>query len=303
MSTLATPVATLQDRWISTPDGRLSSDFDRKHFEFEHTLAGHPLLEIPHLLEFAERTVKSRPTGVYYDLGIDRIDQRWDEVPARQFSVLESMERLETCGAWFLFKRVQEDPEYRVFLGEGWEKVKAEIGGDLASHIRREDVLIFISSPRRITPYHIDRECSFLLQIQGTKKIHVFDREDREVLSEEEIEKFWSVDKNGPTYRPHLQGRATTYTLRPGTGVHIPVNCPHWVENDDNVSVSLNVNVQFKDVDRANVYRANYLLRRFGMKPLPPGTSPTLDHLKGLSMVPVMAAKPLLRPLKGMLRK
>ncbi len=302
MLNASTTMPVLESSWIRAEEGQLARDFDLRHFEFEHSLAEHPLLQIPELMELAERTVSVRPNGIYYDLGVDRIDQRWDQVPARKFSILESMDRLETCGAWFLFKRVQEDPEYRQFLGTGWEKIKAEIGSSLRTRIRREDVLIFITSPKRITTYHIDRECSFLFQIRGTKKIHVFDREDREVLPEDEIERFWSVDKNGPTYRPELQGRATTYTLRPGTGVHIPVNCPHWVENDDNISVSLNLNVQFKDVERANVYRANFLLRRMGLKPTPPGRVAGLDYLKGVCMTPVMVAKPLLRPLKAKLR-
>src|SRR6202021_3776387 len=107
----------------------------------------------------------------------------------------------------------------------------------------------------------IVREWSFFLQNKGTKTIHIFDRADREVLPEEEIERFFTVDNNAPKYKPQFQSRATSYTLRAGNGVHIPVNCPHWVENDDNISVSPNVNVQFKDTLRANMYRANHTLR------------------------------------------
>lgn len=281
----------------------MSEDFDRRPFLFDHDLADHPLLQIPGLMELAERTLKVRPDAIYYDMGDIRVDQRWDEVPERKFSILESMERIQNCGAWFLFKKVQHDPEYKVFLGEGWQKIKAKLGQDLDSKILREDVLVFITSPKRIATYHIDRECSFLLQIQGTKTIHVFDRADRDVLPEEELERYWTVDHNAPTYKPHLQGRASSYVLRPGMGIHIPVNFPHWVENDDNVSVSLNVNVQFKDTLRANVYRANYALRRFGLKPTPPGKSEFMDRVKAHSMIPVMAAKPLLRMVRNTMRK
>jgi hypothetical protein len=139
-----------------------------------------------------------------------------------------------------------------------------------------------------------------LLQIKGTKTIHIFDRADREVLPEEEIERFWTVDNNAPTYKPQFQGRATSYKLRAGNGVHIPVNCPHWVENDDNISVSLNVNVQFKDTLRANTYRANHALRTLGLTPRPPGQSPTVDYLKSYSMVPVTAAKSALHKLSSL---
>jgi hypothetical protein len=290
----------LDERWITTDPEELSSRFDREHFEITHSLTEHPLLQIPELMELAERTTKDRPNGIYYDAGEIKVDQRWDQMPQKQFSATESMKRIETCGAWLLFKDVQKDPVYKDFLGTGWEKIKSSISTNLNSRVMREDALIFVTSPKRIATYHIDRECSFLLQIKGTKTIHVFDRADREVLPEEEIERFWTVDNNAPVYKPQYQGRATSYKLRPGNGVHIPVNCPHWVENDDNVSVSLNVNVQFKDTIRANTYRVNHALRTLGLKPTPPGKSPAVDYLKSHSLVPVIAAKSALHKLTSL---
>jgi len=290
----------LEQCWITTDREELSRRFDREHFEITHSLTDHPLLQIPELMQLADRTLKERPAGLYYDAGKDiRVDQRWDQMPKKQFSAVESMQRIETCGAWLLFKDVQKDAIYKDFLGSGWEKIKANISSQLNSQILREDALIFVTSPKRIATYHIDRECSFLLQIKGTKTIHIFDRADREVLPEEEIERFWTVDNNAPAYKPQFQNRATSYKLRPGYGVHIPVNCPHWVENDDNVSVSLNVNVQFKDTLRANTYRANHVLRKLGMKPTPPGKSPAVDYIKSHSIVPLMAAKSALHKLSS----
>jgi hypothetical protein len=303
MSTITPALLSLNERWIHAQGDDLRQCFDHRPFEFEHSLADHPLLQLPSLMKLAERTVKSRPEAIYYDLGVNRVDTRWDQVPERQFSVLESMDQIQTCGAWFLFKRVQQDPEYKEILGEGWKKIKALLTDDLDSRIFREDALIFITSPKRIATYHIDRECSFLLQISGTKTLYVFDRADREVLPETEIERFWTVDKNAPKYRPEFQNRATAFKMRPGMGVHIPVNCPHWVENDDNVSISLNVNMQFKDTMRANVYLANYLLRRMGLTPTPPGMSRSKDQLKGYSMVPLVGIKPVLKRLKHALKK
>jgi hypothetical protein len=300
MSTSAVSNDLLEDCWITTDSELLSSKFDREHFEITHTLTEHPLLQIPELMELAERTLQTRPAGIYYDAGDIRVDQRWDQMPKKQFSVVETMKRIETCGAWLLFKDVQRDPEYRAFLGSGWHKIKAKIGHNLESQILREDALIFVTSPKRIATYHIDRECSFLLQIKGTKTIHIFDRTDREVLPEEEIERFWTVDNNAPVYKPQFQARAISYKLRAGTGVHIPVNCPHWVENDDNISVSLNVNVQFKDTLRANTYRANHALRALGLTPRPPGQSAAVDYFKSRSMVPVLAAKSALHKLSSL---
>jgi len=278
------------ERWIEVDAVQFSDKFNRKSFEFRHHLATHPLFQLPKLLELAERTLKTRPKEIYYDAGEVKVEQRWDSIPKKPFSAVEAMERVETCGAWFIFRSAQNDPEYRVFLDKGLAELKQYMGPDIDSQIMVEDIIIFVTSPQRVTTYHIDRECNFLLQIRGTKTLHVFDRDDREVLPDEEVERFWTVDNNAPIYKPHLQDRAISYKMEPGNGVHLPVNFPHWLQNDDNVSVSLSVNFQFKDPMRANAYRANYWLRKLGLNPTPPGKSPILDSIKAQAVKPVLLA-------------
>ncbi|HUY12933.1 MAG TPA: transcriptional regulator [Terriglobia bacterium] len=282
---------TKSDRWIVADPEQFREKFNEKSFEVSHYLATHPLFQLPKLMELADRTLKTRPRDLHYDAGNVRVDQRWDEIAKSPFSAQEALQRVENCGAWFVFSSAQRDSEYRVLLDRGLAEIKALSGPEIDSQIMVEDIIIFVTSPKRITTYHIDRECNFLLQIRGTKTLHVFDREDREVLPEEELEKFWAADFNAAVYKPHLQHRATSYKLRPGMGVHIPVNCPHWVENDDNVSISLSVNFQFKDPLRANAYRANFLLRKLGVHPTPPGQSPVLDTVKSYTIMPVVWAK------------
>jgi hypothetical protein len=290
-SNLASKIDCLSsERWIEADPVQFEEKFNRKSFEVKHYLATHPLFQLPKLLELAERTLKTRPKEIYYDAGDIRVDQRWDAVPHRPFSVIEAMERIETCGAWFIFRSAQNDPEYRMLLDHGLAELKQHMGPAIDRQIMVEDIIIFVTSPKRVTTYHIDRECNFLLQIKGTKTMYVFDRDDREVLPEEEIERFWTIDNNAAAYKPHLQDRAIAYKMAPGIGVHIPVNCPHWLQNDDNVSVSLSVNFQFKDPLRANAYRANFLLRKLGLKPTPPGVSPALDSIKSQSVKPIVWA-------------
>jgi hypothetical protein len=292
------PKIEASDRWIAGDPTQFSEKFNRRSFEVSHYLAAHPLFQLPKLVELAERTIKVRPNDIYYDAGEIRVNQRWDETPKLDFSAQEALGRIENCGAWIIFRSAQRDPEYRVLLDRGMAELKEHIGPDVESKIMQEDIIIFVTSPKRVSTYHIDRECNFLLQIRGAKTIHVFDREDREVLPEEEIERFWTVDNNAGVYKPHLQSRATSYRLAPGTGVHIPVNCPHWIENDDNVSVSLSVNFQFKDSLRANPYRANFLLRKMGLRPTPPGKSTVLDSVKSTAVTPIVWAGKAYQRLK-----
>ena len=285
-------------RWIETDQAEFEAKFDRKSFEIRHHLESHPLFQMPKLMDLAERTLKNRPDGIYYDAGDIKVDQRWDSVEKVPFSAIEAMERVETCGAWFIFRSAQKDPEYKPILDHSLGELKRFMGPGIDREIMVEDIIIFVTSPNRVTSYHIDRECNFLLQIRGTKTLWVFDREDRDVLPEEEIERFWTVDNNAPVYKPHLQDHSTAYRMRPGMGVHLPVNFPHWLKNDNNVSVSLSVNFQFKDTIRANAYRANYLLRKMGLRPTPPGKSPALDSLKAQALKPIVWAQNAYRKLK-----
>ncbi|MBV8114314.1 MAG: hypothetical protein JO300_06200, partial [Silvibacterium sp.] len=132
--------------------------------------------------------------------------------------------------------------------------------------------------------------------VRGEKEISVFDRNDRDVLPEAELETFWSKDNNAGVYKPQYQDRAHVILMKPGTGVHIPVNFPHWLKNGNNVSISLSISYQYKDWQRKYVFQANYYLRKIGLNPTPPGRSALLDNTKRIVMQAGFAGKKLLHP-------
>ena len=272
--------------------------FDKYSFAFRHKLAGHPVFELGRLMELAEETQSTRAADLYYDAGTVDVNQRWDRTPRPEFSARDAIQRIENCGAWIVLKRADKNEEYARVLKECMAELQEFTGLNLDRVMKVQEVILFITSPKRVTTYHIDRECSLLLQIQGDKHISIFDRNNREVLSEEEIERFWSVDHNAPRYKPELQHHAKVYELRPGNGVHIPVNCPHWVQNGDNISISMNVNFQYRDTVRANLYRLNFVLRKMGLQPTPPGTSMAKDKVKSVAVLPLVWAKNMSRGRK-----
>jgi hypothetical protein len=254
-------------------------NFDRVPFTFEHRLAEHPLFAPEHLLQLAKQMAQDS-RDIYYDAGDVRVDQRWDQTPVCDLPVDELLHRIETAGAWIILRRAEKHPEFAALLDACMKEVEALSGRDLHGIAKVRNSIVFINSPNRISSYHIDRECNWLLQIRGRKTISVFDRDDRDVLSDSEIERFWTVDNNSAVYKPHLQHRAHVFGLEPGDGVHIPVNAPHWVQNGPEVSVSLSINFHYHDALLADVYRVNYWLRRFGLRPAPPRQSPLRDAVK-----------------------
>ena len=254
--------------------------FNRTPFLLSHTLASNPLFQLNRLLELTKTTLRDRPTDVVYNAGDVKVEHRFRDAPPKVFSVEEALQRIETAGAWIVLKRADQDPEYRAILEQCLSEAQGLIGKDLRSQMRVQEAIIFITSPNRITNYHVDRECNFILQIHGEKTLYVFDQNDRDVLPEAEIERFWTVDNNAGEYKPQYQDRAKTFQLAPGNGVHVPVNAPHWLKNGNNISITLSVNFQFNDGVRANLYRANYVIRKLRMTPVPPFQSPARDAVK-----------------------
>lgn len=280
------------------PVGEFQRHFNKSPFIFRHSLAGNPAFAMERLENLLEMTVP-HPDLLYWDAGEKRVGQRWNEKPGRDFSVQEAFRRIRENGAWIILFSAERDPEIARILEESMQQVQRLSGYNLFNDVKIRNAYIFITSPHRVTTYHIDFQCGFLLQLHGDKTIHVFDQSDRELLTEEELERFWAKDTNAAVYKPELQNRATTVLLKPGIGVHVPANAPHWLQNGDDISVSLSLNFQFRNTKLANIYRSNYYLRKLGLTPTPPGRSWILDRAKGYGMnIPVEGIK-LLKKLKG----
>ena len=134
-------------RWIITDPEATREKFNRRSFEVTHRLSSHPLFQLPKLLELAERTTKSRPDDLYFDMGKIRTGQRWDQIPGARFSAVEAMQQLESSDAWFLFRHAQRDLEYTELFERGLREIKAIAGEGVDTKIRQQDILIFVTSP------------------------------------------------------------------------------------------------------------------------------------------------------------
>ena len=275
-----TPVITKDPAKIASvrelQQGDFRRNFEKQSFAFSHEFANNPLFQVDAILEQA----KAHPKGVYFDAGDIRVTDRWDQAPERRFTAEDAIRNIHNAGAWVFLNNVERNPEYGRVLDQFFQQAEELAGRPFRRTIRSQEMIIFLTSPNRVTPYHIDRECNFLLQTSGTKVIHTFDGTDRSILSEEELERFWAYDKNAAQYKESHQEKARSFQLTPGNGVHIPVNFPHWVRNGDNVSISVSISVQFQDMARANLYRANHFLRRHGVVPSSPGQAPWRDAVK-----------------------
>ena len=273
------------------------ASFDSKPFEFHHGLTdSHPLFNLAAIRRLMD--VPAVRNKIAYDAGDIRVDQRWDSISPVKPPIEEVFDNIGTSGAWIVMRYVDRVPEYREVLDACLAEVRKLSGRTVNENEKSREAMLFVTSPNRVTPYHIDRECNFLMQVRGNKTISVFDRNDKDVVPDQELETFWSKDNNAGVYKPQFQDRAFQCVMRSGTGVHIPVNFPHWLQNGDNVSVSFSISYQHKDWRRKNVYQANYLLRKMGMNPTPPGKSLVLDYTKRVAIEAAQRAKRIVKPKK-----
>ena len=261
-----------------------SCNFNRLPHAVQHTLSDNPLFQLSALAKLAQQVAAREnphhPKGdIYVDQG-KAISEKTDLCEWAKDDIANLINQIKSGQTWIILKHIEREPGYR----EVFENCICDIlnltGKKILADIKWFEAILFITSPNRVTDYHIDRECSWLLQIQGDKDMHLFDRSDKDILPDEELENYWMVNNLSAVYKPQYESRALVYHLRPGIGVHSPVNTPHWLQNGNNVSVSLNINFQFHEHAWENLFKVNYYLRRAGLKPSTPGTHPFMDNIK-----------------------
>jgi len=255
----------------------ICAQLERAPFAVTHTLSNHPLLQLPRLIELAAALP---PVEVEFNRADIPLSQEYLKTPPNGLSATETLSQIENCQSWMVLKHIEADPAYRRLLLECLEPLRP-----LTEHItpgmRQPQAFIFVSSPGAVTPYHCDPEHNFLLQIRGGKTIAVFDRDDPLVVTQPELEAKVNGAHRNLIFQDAMQGRETLFHLQPGAGVHVPMNCPHWVRVDDAVSVSLSITYRSRfSTRREAVLRLNSRLRKMGGEPAPPGRHPLKDTMK-----------------------
>jgi hypothetical protein len=261
--------------------GQYADNFNRHDFLFDHGLAHHPMFELKEMLALAKRIPKYRDF-VYWQNGRINVNERWEVNPGKRLSLEETIEGIAHNDSLVILKHAEQDEIFGPLLQEILQRIFSFTSPAAQRDIVLGESLIFINSPRRLTAYHLDLESNFLLQVSGEKFIHVHDCTDRGVTPHQELENFCCGNQNGAIFKQSRERDAHYYRLTPGHGVHFPSTAPHWVENGDQVSVSININFDLVSIHKQlkRVYTVNRVLRRLGVEPAPPGNSALRDALK-----------------------
>ena len=284
-----------------TDKAALTDMFPNLPFRLRHHFANNPLLTLQALSELVRELPRDH---LEYNSGAAAIDQKPEMTPTVDLDPEEIVRNIETAGAWMVLKNVGTHPAYQKMIEDALLEVAQMRGFETLKQAGFEDLraFIFVSSAHSTTPFHADADENFFFQIHGDKFFHVYDNRDRSIASDEALESS-AVRHRNLRYDAKYEARSTTYDLKPGDGLFVPYQWPHWVRTADTYSISLSLTWKSPEVRRRNdIFTVNSMLRGLGMPQKAPGTSPALDAAKLALYRTAAGAVAPLRKNEGMRR-
>jgi hypothetical protein len=241
-----------------------------------HRLAGHDLLSVDALAGLADALP---PGSVEHNSGQIPALMPDGDAPRLEATPGEIARGIETNGCWMVLKNIEQAEAYDELLAAALGELAGRLPGDAAEMWRREG-FVFLSAPGSVTPAHVDPEHNFLLQVRGTKTMHLGRFADARA-EQLELERHYG---GGHRNMPAMFDDPVAFDLAPGDGLYVPVNAPHWVQNGAEVSVSLSITWRTRATDRLQRLHAfNARARRAGLSPRRPGERPGADRAKAFA--------------------
>lgn len=276
-----------------------------------HDFHAHPMLQLPALQALAHGLAATGQCRFIRPGATQGAPFEHDAQHPGGRDIDEVFRRIEEPGSWIALYNVETHPAARAFIEEVTRSVLALAGREQPG-VHGVGGFIFISAPPSVTPFHIDRENNFWLQVRGRKEMSVWDPADREVVAGADVDRFIATRSlENVRLKEASLARRHVFDVGPGEGVYFPSLSPHmtrsepsWATPGDGVSISIGI-VFFTEHTRrrAHLHFWNHALRRLGLSPRDAGDSGLVDRLKSRCGRTLLWAKKTFRgfkPLAGM---
>lgn len=266
-----------------------------------HRLAEHPLLQVESLVELGKRL--EQRGNVRSHSNEAAAGTPFNDAPKmhpNQRSAEETLRHVAEAKAFTSLLNVQSDPTYRALIDEVLDALKPGIDErDPGMGFRAG--WIFVTSPNTVTPFHIDKEHNFLVQIAGPKTVYVWDHRDTQVVSERARDRFHAMhERDLIVWRDEFKARGRKFELTPGDGAYMPSTSPHLVVTHDQPSITMSFTYYTNSTRRDSLlHRTHERLRGLGFEPPPVGRSAAFDGVTHVGARALMHAKEALRWMRG----
>jgi mannose-6-phosphate isomerase-like protein (cupin superfamily) len=253
-----------------------------------HSFQDHPLFQLPELAKLAKVLYSTKQCRFIMPGARQNAPFEHDAVDPGGRGIDEVFAHIEESGSWVALYNVETHPPYRALLEEIAANVRPLVEPQEPGMFNVGG-FIFVSAPPSVTPFHIDRENNFWLQIRGRKTMNVWEATDTHVVPTVDRETFIvNASLDNVRLKDGFRERSHEFDVGPGDGVYFPSTSPHmtrsetdWTKPGDGVSISIGV-VFYTDVTRrtAHLHILNRFLRKLGLVPRAPGERPWVDALK-----------------------
>lgn len=278
-------------------------DFDGLNFDpwrvttVMHRVHEHPLFAVKNLVALGARLEDKCQVRTHADAAT--AGTSFNDAPRlhpNRKSAVDTLSDIQNAGAWMSLLNIQTDQQYRSLVDTVLDDVKPRVDRSDPGMWYRAG-WIFVTSPRAITPFHMDKEHNFILQIMGRKRLYVWQPDDTVAVSEAARDLFHHThDRALIKWRDELKERALVFDLEPGIGAYMPSTAPHLVENGDGASITASFTYYTNSTRRNSLlHAANNRLRSIGLNPPPVGSRPLRDALVFRAVSAALRAKSVVR--------
>jgi hypothetical protein len=259
---------------------------DQSSFKFSHKLLGHPALGLDNLANVLPG-LKDR---VLYSKDLLSVTDDFESTfkeNSKERSIEEVIETMHTSNSYIMVNGPEADSSFKnlhLELVEDVNVLMQRIG--VGKKALDPKLFLFIASPNSVTPFHIDRYSTFLMQFRGSKQVSVFPQWGEQVVSSVNREAYITYANTNLPFDAQVDSLGNCFDFSPGDALHIPFIAGHHVKNGpEDVSISMSIifnteqSVAWRKALRFN-YAARKLLSPIGQEPHAVGQSSFRDTLK-----------------------
>jgi hypothetical protein len=297
--TAITPIEADAKPLLEADASAFQTLFPLKPFRIRHHLVGDPRLTLDAILELVKFMPRDR---LEYNSGKAAVSQDPTTTPLVELSPEQVVKQIESAGAWMVLKRIEIHPTYRQLLDDALLSVARAQGfaSNEAAGFTDIQGFLFVSSPRSTTPFHLDSEDNFFVQVHGEKDFNIYDNQDKSIASDDQVEHAITKHRN-LKFDESYEARGMHNHLLSGEGVFVPYCWPHYVKTCETYSISVAITWKTRAVKRRNdLFVMNGMLRDRGFPQKAPGANPAADAVKLAAFRTINAVIAPLRRSEGM---